>query len=84
MNTTYTVIYRTGGTERCTWRRTFVAHRTRESARKMADDIERMGYKAIIHVTRELDVIGLPEGWYAADYLVEHLDAEEITLEGGC
>lgn len=61
---TFTVIYRTGGTKRCTWRRTTPVL-TREAANKRRDEVERMGYKAITHKTDELDRIGMPEGWDA-------------------
>ena len=62
--TTFTVVYRTGGTENCTWRRT-MAYATREEARESAASVERMGYKALVHKTHEIDAIGMPEGWDA-------------------
>lgn len=61
---TYTPIYRTGGTKRCTWRRV-EAQPTKEAAQAKAAEIEKMGYKTLIHVTRILNVIGMPTGWEA-------------------
>ena len=61
---TLTVIYRTGGTDKATWRKTTpVASLAVAAERKFT--IERMGYKALIHRTDELDRIGLPTGWDA-------------------
>lgn len=56
----YTVIYRTGGSERFTWHR-LAKNTSLEIARKDAEEIERMGYKTLIHKTKQLDAIGLPE-----------------------
>lgn len=58
----FTVVYRTGGSKRCTWHRT-KTYPTREAANGAAAEIERMGYKALVHVTRQLDLLGMPVGW---------------------
>ena len=63
MAETYTVIYRTGGPARCKWHRTTPAHATRASAASYASDIERMGYKTLVHRTHILDAVGMPVGW---------------------
>ena len=62
--TTYTVAYRMGGTANCTWHRT-LAFSTRDEARRVADDVERGGRKALVFKTHELDAIGMPVGWEA-------------------
>ena len=64
MAKTYTVYYRTGGTENCTWKKAFPVA-TRDLARKQQAEIQQMGYKALIAQTSRLDAIGLPEGWTA-------------------
>lgn len=61
---TFTTIYRTGGTENCTWRRC-LAVTSHDEAVRQARAIEQLGYKALIHRTRALDIIGMPEGWEA-------------------
>ena len=61
---TYTVAYRTGGTEYCTWRRT-LPFATKKLAYHKREEIETMGYKALVFKTAELNKIGLPEGWEA-------------------
>ena len=62
----FTVIYRTGGTERFTWRRVFDSYRHYEDAKVIALDLERQGYPALIHPTRLLDAIGLPSTYEAS------------------
>jgi hypothetical protein len=64
MTTTFTTIYRTGGTEKCVWKRCLPVL-TAEAAAEQAAQIERMGYRAIVHRTHMLDAIGMPEGWAA-------------------
>lgn len=59
---TFTVIYRTGGTHNCLWLKTTPVATKRE-ANDRAANIERMGYKAIVHETRALNSIGMPVGW---------------------
>lgn len=61
---TFTVVYRTGGTEVCKWHEC-VPVSTMEKALELRDDCARMGYKAIIHKTSFVRSNGLPEGWDA-------------------
>lgn len=60
----WTVVYRTGGTLNCVWKRALPV-RTEAEARTLRAQCEVAGYKAIIHDTAVLDVIGVPEGWNA-------------------
>jgi len=60
----YTVVYRTGGTEACVWKRCLPVA-TKVEALAQAADIQRMGYTTIVHLTSVLDIIGMPEGWTA-------------------
>lgn len=62
MRQLYEIIYRTGGTERCTWRRVS-GHFTAEEAANQEPQIERMGYKTLRYKVGVLDVVGMPEGW---------------------
>jgi hypothetical protein len=62
---TYTVIYRTGGTARCSWHKTQV-QRNREDAYALQRDLEKAGYKALVHDTALLNSVGMPEGWEAS------------------
>jgi len=59
----YTVIYRTGGRERCEWLRVYEQFRSWEDALVCAREIERMGYKTLIERTDRLNSIGMPKGW---------------------
>jgi hypothetical protein len=59
---TFTVVYRTGGTESAKWRKCLPVLSSAEAV-ALADDIGRMGYKAIIHFTATLEAIGMPTGW---------------------
>jgi len=56
----YTVIYRTGGTENFKWHKC-VPVGSHADAEEQKQEIERMGYKAIVHKTAEIESIGLPE-----------------------
>jgi len=58
----YTVIYRVGGTEHCTWKRCLPVSTINE-ANKQAEGIERMGYKTLVHLTEILNWLGMPTGW---------------------
>ena len=60
----FTVVYRTGGTENCQWRRTS-ALSSKEAARDLANLNERMGYKSLVFKTGDLDSLGMPTGWEA-------------------
>ena len=61
----YYVIYRTGGTENCTWNRVFTMFQNMKSAIECKKEIEKQGYKSIIHKSKALLSIGMPEGWDA-------------------
>ena len=63
---TFTVIYRTGGTENFKWNRVGERYSDRTSAEESADGLERMGYPSLVHDTKLLDSIGLPETFDAA------------------
>lgn len=58
----YTVVYRTGGTDNCTWKRT-INYLTIDEAKASAISIEKMGYKALVQKAHFTDTIGLPQGW---------------------
>lgn len=55
------IVYRTGGTANCVWRKTIGFPNDKVKAE--AADIERMGYKTIIRPAGYTAIIGLPEGW---------------------
>ncbi len=59
----YTVIYRIGGPARFSWRRTFDQYRTMKAAIDKQREIERMGYKALIFDSDELNRHGMPTTW---------------------
>jgi hypothetical protein len=59
MSETYTVIYRTGGTENFRWLKTLPMQRHEALAAKA--EIERGGRAARMHKTSLLESIGLPE-----------------------
>lgn len=62
-HSTFTVIYRTGGTHNFKWHRTNETHHDYLAAVEFAKDIERQGYPTLIHKTDMLDAIGLPESY---------------------
>jgi hypothetical protein len=64
--TSYTVVYRMGGPAACQWRRALPVA-TYGEAETMRDNVERGGRKALIFETAILNVVGMPEGWDAAD-----------------
>lgn len=61
---TFTVVYRTGGTSNAKWRRC-VAVTTRNEAETMASELYVAGFKAIVFITSQLDAIGMPVGFDA-------------------
>ena len=61
---TYTVIYCVGGTENFKWKRALPVA-TWGEALAQAETIERAGRPALIHKTKELDALGLPETFAA-------------------
>lgn len=58
----WTVIYRMGGTDNATWHRQG-DHRSFDEALQFALEIKKGGRLALIHKTKVLDVIGMPEGY---------------------
>lgn len=60
----YTVIYRTGGTVNFEWKKCQPTA-DRAAAYAMRNDIEKMGYKALVHDTNQLEIIGLPSTYEA-------------------
>lgn len=56
---TFTVIVRTGTPERCEWQRLPDAFSTRDAARECAAKLDH----ALVHPTKALDSIGMPEGF---------------------
>lgn len=65
--TTYSVIFRTGGTERFQWQRAFERYTpaTLNKARKLVGAIKRSGYAALIVADSELEKKGLPKTYRA-------------------
>lgn len=57
----YAVIYRTGGSANWKWHRVLDVYATRSQAEAKADEIEHMGYTALVHDAARLDAIGMPE-----------------------
>lgn len=60
--TGYTVIFRIGGPLGFEWRKT-LGSKPYDMALTEAREIERMGYKTLIHETHLLNSIGMPETW---------------------
>lgn len=61
--TTYSVYYRTGGRDNCTWRVVLERHTTSQAAYEKCQELGRAGYKALYTTTESLQRNGLPEGW---------------------
>lgn len=68
MMKSYTVIFRTGGTENFRWNKALPVA-TIEEARTQRDAIERGGRPALIHDTARLNLLGLPETYAIGDSL---------------
>lgn len=60
---TFAVAYRSGGTRDCKWTRVGDRFASKAIAKETAEKIERMGFKALVYTTAELDSLGLPIGW---------------------
>lgn len=58
----FSVIYYVGGTDRGQWRVTLPCHQTYENAIIFAQTINKQGYYTLIHSTKQLESIGLPDG----------------------
>ena len=57
----YYVVYRTGGTVNCEWKRTLAM--PKDEAEKARAEVERGGRKALVVEQSLSDAIGLPVGW---------------------
>ncbi len=58
---TYTVIYRTGGTQNFEWHRVFTVFSDKSQAQAKQQELAAMGYPALIHDTKMLESVGMPE-----------------------
>lgn len=58
----YTVVYRMGDKDNFHWEKSSQFQNYQE-ALACANEITKGGRKALIHSTRRLDIIGMPEGW---------------------
>lgn len=58
---TYTVIYRTGGTDNFKWHKVYERYINRDDARAKQADLNAAGYPALVHDTQLLDSVGMPE-----------------------
>jgi hypothetical protein len=58
---TFTVIYRTGGTENFKWNRVLALFENGQDAVAKKGELEKMGYPSLIHDTHLLDAVGMPE-----------------------
>lgn len=67
MEESFTVIYRTGGTKNFKWKEVLPVA-TKKEAEKKKKELERMGYKSIIHKTKELRSIGLPDTYEGEEF----------------
>jgi hypothetical protein len=63
MNDSFVVYYRTGGTHKAEWRDVWETYSDRATATAKADEISRMGYKAVVNTARARKSLGLPIGW---------------------
>ena len=59
----YTVIYRVGGPARFEWRRIYTQFNTMQKAIDMKNELIKMGYRALIFKSKELDLHGMPTTW---------------------
>lgn len=63
---TWTVAFRTGGTENCEWKKT-VSFLLKSDALEAKEAIEKGGRKALLFDTDQLNANGLPVGWDVKD-----------------
>ena len=71
----FVVIYRTGGSKKCMWKRMFGAFNLKE-AEKQKEMLERLGYKTILTQLDHFEKIGMPVGWDP-----ESVDWENDSIE---
>lgn len=71
----FSVVYRSGGTHRCTWTRILDSF-DETGAKARAAEIELGGRKALVFETSSLDAIGLPVGWEPklVDWQADHIE----------
>jgi len=74
MTKLYSIVYRTGGTQNCKWTRVLDAYPL-DRAKEKASEIERMGYRTVMHDTDTLRALGLPIGWEpeSVDWVNDHI-----------
>jgi len=77
---TWTVAFRTGGTENCEWEKT-VSFLLKSDALEAKEAIEKGGRKALLFDTKQLNDIGLPVGWDAKDRGWEWFDPPPIKVD---
>jgi hypothetical protein len=61
MSKTWTVYYRTGGTENFQWHRVGDVFASSDAARDKTEELRQMGYPAHYDRKDTIDAIGLPE-----------------------
>lgn len=66
---TWTVIYRTGGTDNAEWHKVSERFTDYNKALASAMVLERAGYKSLVHRTESLNRIGMPIGWGKIEWL---------------
>lgn len=58
---TYSIIYRTGGTDNFKWHRVGERYTTPTLAYAKQSELEKMGYPSLVHDTEMIESIGLPD-----------------------
>lgn len=61
----YVVAYRMGGELRCLWRRVLASYTLADAIAKR-DELQRMGYAALVERKQSAESLGLPIGWSSA------------------
>ena len=71
----FTVVYRKGGTSFCEWIRVLELYHDEADAKAKAAELERMGYRAVVHPWNFIVAIGLPIGWCptSVDWEIDHV-----------
>lgn len=60
---TFSLVYRSGGTQRCTWTRVLKTYADASAAQAAKAELEKGGFKALVFWTASLETVGLPVGW---------------------
>lgn len=71
MSKTWTVVYRTGGTENAKWHKTLIAT-SKAEAMEAGKRLGKMGYAWLLMTVHDLNTIGLPEGYDAATWRAQN------------